>query len=281
VANIRLERDSPAGGAVGGAASWIETLARVGYASRGVLYIIVGALATSLAMGSDGATTDSRGALQAIADQPLGTVALAVVALGLAGYAAWRVSQAIANPERLDSDAKGVVRRVGYVVRAVIYGGLAFAAGRMAFGASSGGGSGQTDSWTARVMELPAGRWLVGLAGAIVIGYGIYSIIRAWQADIGSQMRVGEMTQDTSRWLVHVSRFGIAARGVVFLLIGWFFVQAAVQYDPSEAGGTAEALNALARESYGPWLLGIVALGLVAFGVYSLLEARYRRIDVA
>jgi hypothetical protein len=260
-------------------------LARVGYVSRGVLYIIIGALAIALAMGSGGATTGSRGALQTIADQPLGTAALIVIALGLGGYALWRLSEAFANPEGLGSDAKGVLRRVGYAVRAVIYGALAVAAVRIATGDSSGssssGSSAQTDSWTARVMELPAGRWLVGIAGAILVGYGIHRLIQAWRADIGRHMRLAQMSRDTSRWVIHVSRFGVAARGVVFVLIGWFFVQAAVQYDPSEAGGVAEALNTLAGASYGPWLLGIVALGLVAFGVHSLLEAKYRRIDVA
>lgn len=285
MAEIRVEGGAPGGAGratMNGAKGWIETLARVGYASRGVLYIIIGALAIALAMGSGGSTTGSRGALQTIADQPLGTAALIVIALGLAGYAVWRLSEAFANPEHLGSDAKSVLRRIGYAVRAVIYGGLAVAAARIAFGGSSGSSeSNQTDSWTARVMELPAGRWMVGVAGAIVIGYGIHRIIQAWRADIGRHMRLAEMTSDTSRWIIHVSRFGIAARGVVFVLVGWFFVQAAVQYDPSEAGGVAEALNTLARESYGPWLLGVVALGLIAFGVHSLLEARYRRIDVA
>lgn len=281
MAEIRLEHGSARPGTVNGAASWIETLARVGYASRGVLYIIIGSLALALALGSGGDTTGSRGALQTIANQPLGTAALVVIALGLAGYALWRISQAVANPEHLESDLKGVIRRVGYAIRAVIYGALAVAAIRVALGNSSGSSSGQEDSWTARIMELPAGRWLVGLAGAIVIAYGIHRLIQAWRADIGKHMRLAEMSQETSRWVIHVSRFGIAARGVVFVIIGWFFVQAAIQYDPSEAGGVAEALNALARESYGPWLLGIVALGLVAFGVHSLLQARYRRIDVA
>ena len=280
MADIRLDRGT-ARDAVGSAASWIETLARVGYASRGVLYIIIGALAIALAMGSGGETTGSRGALQTIAEQPFGTVALIVIAIGLAGYAAWRLTQVFANPEHLGSDAKGIARRIGYAVRALIYGALAFAAARMALGSSSSASSDQTDSWTARVMELPAGRWLVGIAGAIIIGYGIHNLIKAWRADIGKHMRLGEMTRDTSRWVIHVSRFGIAARGVVFVLVGWFFVQAAWQYDPEEAGGVAEALNALAAESYGPWLRGIVALGLVAFGVHSLLEAKYRRIDVA
>ena len=280
MADIRLDRGTNRD-AVSSAASWMETLARVGYASRGVLYIIIGALAIALAMGSGGETTGSRGALQAIAEQPLGTVALIVIAFGLAGYAAWRLTQVFANPEHLGSDAKGIARRIGYAVRALIYGALAIAAARMALGSSSSASSDQTDSWTARVMELPAGRWLVGIAGAIIIGYGIHRLIQAWRADIGKHMRLGEMTQDTSRWVIHVSRFGIAARGVVFVLVGWFFVQAAWQYDPDEAGGVAEALNTLAAESYGALLLGVVALGLVAFGVHSLLEAKYRRIDVA
>jgi hypothetical protein len=284
MAEVRLEHGhgSTTRSATDGVAGWIETLARVGYASRGVLYIIIGALAISLAMGSGGQTTGSRGALQTIANQPLGTAALVVIALGLFGYAAWRISQAFANPQHLGSDAKSVLRRVGYAVRALVYGSLAVAAARIALGDSSGGSSGgQSDGLTATVMGMPAGRWIVGLVGLIIIAYGIHRLVQAWQADIGKHMRLGEVSHDTGRWIIHVSRFGIAARGVIFVMIGWFFVQAAVQYDPSEAGGVAQALNSLAGESYGQWLLGIVALGLVAFGVYSLLQAKYRRIDVA
>ena len=281
MADAGFNRGSVAHGGESEVASWIATLARVGYASRGVLYIIIGALAIALALGSGGDTTGSRGALQTIAEQPLGTLALIVIALGLAGYAAWRISQALTNPEHLGSDAKGIVRRVGYAVRAMIYGALAVTAARMALGSSSGDSSGQTDSLTMRAMELPAGRWLVGLAGAIVIAYGVHRLFQAWRADVSEHMRLGDVSADTRRWIINVSRFGIAARGVVFMLVGWFFVQAAVQYDPSEAGGVSEALTTLAGESYGPLLLGVVALGLVAFGVHSMLQARYRRIDVS
>jgi hypothetical protein len=264
-----------------GAASWIETLARVGYASRGAIYITIGALAIAVARGSGGRTTDSRGALQQIGDQPLGRAALAIIALGLAGYAIWRLTEALSNPARLGRDAKDVFRRIGHGVRGVIYGALAFAAARLAAGDSSGASAGDTRDLTARVMEMPAGRWAIGLAGAIIAGYGIHSMIKAWRSDIGKHMRVAEMSQDTSRQVIHVSRFGIAARGIVFVLVGWFFVQAASKYDPSEAGGVGEALDTLARQSHGPWLLGIIALGLIAFGIHSLLEAKYRRIDIA
>lgn len=281
MADVGFNRGSMAHGGEGEVASWIETLARVGYASRGILYIIIGALAIALALGTGGETSGSRGALQTIAQQPLGTLALVVIALGLAGYAAWRFSQALTNPEHLGSDAKGIARRLGYAIRALIYGALAVTAARMVMGSSSGNSSGQTDSLTARAMELPAGRWLVGIGGAIVIGYGIHRLIQAWRADVSEHMRLGDVSPDTRRWIINVSRFGIAARGVVFVIVGWFFVQAALQYDPSEAGGVSEALTTLAGESHGPWLLGVVALGLVAFGVHSILQAKYRRIDVA
>lgn len=283
MANIRLDHHSAARGAADGASSWIEMLARVGYASRGVLYIIIGALAFTLAIGSGGETTGSRGALQEIADKPLGNVALFVIALGLAGYGVWRLIQAAANPQRLGDSVKDAFKRAGYALRGVIHVGLAVAAVRIAMGSrSSDGGesSQQTESWTARVMEWPAGRWLVAIAAAIMIGYGLYRIYQAWKADLGKQMRVAEMSRETSRRIIHVSRFGIAARGVVFVLVGWLFMQAALQYDASEAGGVAEALDSLRSQPYGPWLLGVVALGLVAYGVHSILQSRYRRIDV-
>ena len=262
-----------------GTASWIEMLARVGYASRGVMYIIIGGLAVALARGSGGETTDSRGALRMIGEQPLGNAALFVVALGLAGYAVWRLTEAVTNPGRLGNSAKDILRRVAHAVRGVIYGVLAVAAVRLGMGGSSGSSSG-TDEWTARVMSVPAGRWMIALVGVIIIGYGIHRLIRAWKSDIGKHMRVTEMSEDTSRKIIHVSRFGIGARGLVFVLVGWFFVQAAWQFDSSEAGGVAEALDTLARQPHGKWLLGLVALGLAAFGVHSLLEAKYRRIDV-
>ena len=277
---IPLAQSATARRAIDGAASWIETLARVGYASRGVIYITIGALAIAVARRSGGETTDSRGALERIGDQPLGRAALAIIALGLAGYAIWRLTEAFSNPARLGRDAKDVFRRIAHGVRGVIYGALAFAAARMAAGGSSGG-SGGTRDLTAQVMGMPGGRLAILLVGAIIAGYGIHSLIKAWRSDIGKHMRVAEMSRDTSRQIIHVSRFGIAARGVVFVLVGWFFVEAAEQYDPSEAGGVGEALDTLARQPHGPWLLGIIALGLVAFGVHSLLEAKYRRIDVA
>ena len=278
---IPLAQNPTARRAIEGAAPWIEMLARVGYASRGVIYITIGGLAVALARGSGGETTDSRGVLQRIADAPFGKAALAIIALGLAGYAVWRMTEALANPAALGSDAKDVFRRVAHGVRGVIYGALAFAAARLAMGESSGGSSGQTQDITARVMEMPGGRWVIGIVGAIVAGYGLHSLVKAWRSDIGKHMRVAEMSRDTSRQIVHASRFGIAARGVVFVIIGWFFIQAAVEFNAREAGGVGEALDTLARQPHGPWLLGIVALGLVAFGVHSLLEAKYRRIDVA
>ncbi len=283
MSNIRLDHRSAVGGAANGASSWVEMLARVGYASRGVLYIIIGVLAFTLAIGSGGETTGSRGALQEIAEKPLGNVAVVVIALGMAGYGVWRLIQAAANPQRLGDSFKDSFKRVGYALRGLIHVGLAVAAVRIAMGSGSsdsGGSSQQTESWTARVMDWPAGRWLVGIGAAIMIGYGIYRIYQGWKADLGKQMRVAEMSRDTSRRIIHVSRFGIAARGVVFVLVGWLFMQAALQYDSSEAGGVAEALDSLLGQPYGPWLLGVVALGLVAYGIHSMLQSKYRRIDV-
>ncbi len=281
MANRRRDPASAVRDAADGAAPWIEMLARIGYASRGVLYIVIGALAVALATGTGGETTDSRGALRTIAEQPLGTAMLIVIAIGMAGYAAWRFAQALSRSPQSSNDAKAAAKRIGYGLRGAIHLALAVAAVRIAMGSSSGGSSGETESRTAWVMQLPAGRWLVGLAGAGVIAYGLYRIVNAWKSDIGEKMRVAEMSRDTSRRIIHVSRFGIAARGVVFVIVGWFFVQAAVQYDSSEAGGVSQALDTLARQPYGPWLLGIIALGLVAFGIHSLLEAKYRRIDLA
>ena len=255
----------------------VERLARIGYAVKGVLYALVGVLAVQAALGSGGQTTGTRGAIRTIAQAPFGEILLWGIALGLAFYALWRFIEAGLDPDHRGSDAEGVIKRVGLVGSGLIYAGLAYSTFRLVLGTGSSGSSDGAQTWTAKLMAQPFGVWLVGIAGAIAIGIGLYQLYKGWTVEFAKKLKTGEMSSSVEPWAIRLSRFGLAARGVVFVLIGMFAIQAAVTADPQEARGLDGALEALQQQPYGPYLLGLVALGLVAYGVFCLINARYRR----
>ena len=262
---------------------WVEVLARVGYAALGVVYFTIGILAFQAAIGSGGATEGSSGALSTLITQPFGRVLLTIVAVGLLGYAIWQFVRASVDPENEGDDTKGMVKRAGYAASGVGYLFLAGVAAQLVLsGGSSGGGGGgsSTQDWTARVLSWPFGQWLVGIGGAIVVGAGLYQIYKGYDEKFKEKLKLGEMNSTTRTWAVRAGKFGFIARGIVFAIIGIFFIVAAWQQDPQEAGGIGEALSTLAGQPYGPWLLGLVALGLILFGIFCFVQARYRRILV-
>ncbi len=259
---------------------WVEKLARFGYAAKGIVYAIVGLLAAQAAFGTGGRTTDARGALQTIVTQPFGQFLLALVAIGLLGYALWRFVQAFADPEHKGSDAKGIFQRIGSAISGFIYAGLALSAVQIIAG-SGGGGGNSTKDWTARLMSQPFGRWLVGIVGALTIGFGFYQLYKAFSRKFRRKLKLHEMSHSEEKWATRLGIFGLAARGIVFGITGIFLMQAARQSDPNQARGLGGALAALEQQPYGPWLLGIVALGLIAYGIYMGVLARYGRIVTA
>lgn len=262
------------------ASPWIERFARVGYVANGIVYLVVGVLALQAAFGSGGKTTGQEGALRSILFAPMGRVLLSIVTLGLIGYALWRLIQAAADPENEGAGAKGIAVRAGHATGGLLYAFLAFAAARLVLG--SGGGGGSPDDWTARLLAYqPVGRWLVVGAGAVIAGFGAYQVYKACKAGFREDLKLGEMSRQERIWATRIGRFGHAARGVVFGIIGVFLVQAALQTEPEKARGLGGALQTLARQPFGPYILGTVALGLIAYGVYIFVEARYRRIDPA
>jgi hypothetical protein len=255
-------------------APWVERLARVGYAAKALLYGTVGVLAAQAALGEGGQTTDSRGAMREVLQAPFGRALLWIIALGLVGYAVWRVVQGITDPERRGNEPKALAIRGSYVARGLLHLGLALSAFRMASGRGDSGGQGGQQELTARAMGSTGGEALVWLAGAGVLGYGLY---RAYAAKLSKQLDLGRMSAETGRWAIGISRFGIGARGVVFALTGGFLLRAAMQHDPQQAGGVSDSLRRLGE--MGRWPLAVVAVGLVAYGAYELLNARYRRIQ--
>lgn len=284
MAEIELRRAAGAAqGASREAGPWVERLARLGYAAKGVVYLIIGGIAARAALGSGERVEGSQGALRTILEQPFGKALLALTALGLAGYALWRFVQAALDPEGKGSDGGGLAKRAGYAISGVIHAGLALAAARMVMGGGGGqsGGGDSADHWTAVLMRQPAGRWLVAAVGLGILAYGAYALYRAYAVKLDRQLDLSRMSPEARTWAVRAGRAGIAARGVVFLVMGFFLLRAALQFDPSEARGLDGALQALQQASYGPWILALVALGLVGYGVYQLVEARYRRIQPA
>ena len=254
----------------------IVLLARVGYAAKGVVYIIIGVLAARVALGSGGRTTDSSGALDTIADGPFGTAALAIVAAGLLGYMLWRLVAAATDAEGKGNEPTKIAVRAAQAGRGLLYGALGLQAIRLIRGTGTGEGSAARD-WTQRLLELPFGRALVGAFGLGVIGHAAYQLYRAAKEEkVRKHLDLAEAGPARAAWIVRLGRFGIAARGVVFALIGVFLIRAAMQSDPSEAGGIAQSLRTLARMEAGQLALGVVAFGLVAYGVYELATARYR-----
>ncbi|MDQ2809192.1 MAG: DUF1206 domain-containing protein [Chloroflexota bacterium] len=262
------------------ASPWLEGLARFGYAVRGVLYGTVGLLALLVALGRGGAATDKSGAITVIGNQPFGKFLLLLVVVGLIGYAIWGFVRALLDPMGKGTDAKGLAQRAGYFVSGLSYGALVLPTVQLLLG-NGGNNSGGGSDWTAKLLAAPFGPWLVGLIGLIGIGGGLGQMYLAWSNGFQKDFKQWEMAGDTLRWASWVARVGLVARGVIFMMLGFFLIQAARNVDPKQVVGIDGALAKLAHEPAGPWLLGLVALGLVAFGVYSLSCARWIRIRPA
>jgi hypothetical protein len=264
---------------------WMTVLARLGYAAKGIVYLIIGWLAVQLAIGAGGKTTDQRGALQTIYEQPYGKFLLALVVIGLLGFAIWCFLQAWFDTEGKGSDIKGIIGRIGYAVTGVTYAILAFGAFQLIAGTGTSSATKSTTSSTqdvtAQLLKHSWGVAMVVILGLIVIGVACYLFAKAYTAKFQRRLLLTGLSAQLRRGVIFLGRFGYAALGVVFSIIGIFLIVAAVQHNPHEAKGLDAALRTLIQQPFGPVLLGIVALGLIAYGVYSFVEARYRQVGVS
>lgn len=250
-----------------------EWLARAGFLARGAIYGIIGILALKLALGSGGKTTNQQGALETIAHQPFGKVLLVLAAIGLAGYSLWRLARAALGRGREDSDSS--FDRIAALGSGVIYGSLCAIAVEILLGS---GESENAQKAASGVLGWPGGPWIVAIAGVALVGVGLYQAYRGFTTDFLADSKTEQMTSWVRRWISFIGRFGHLARAVVFGLVGVFLVKAAIEYDPNKAVGIDGALAKLASQSYGSFVLGLVAAGLIAFGLYSISDARFRRI---
>jgi hypothetical protein len=255
--------------------SAFELLSRAGFVARGLIYAIIGILALKLAFGHGGKLTDQKGALHTVANQPFGKVLLTLLAIGLGGYSLWRLVRAAIGhgPEGSDTGFD----RVAAFASGIAYGVMCALAIEILLGAGGGSG-GNVKKSTAGVLGWPAGTWIVGIAGVVLIGVALYQGYRGITKKFLDESKVEEMGPQVKKWISRLGTFGHLARMVVFGLVGVFVVKAAIDYTPSKAVGLDGALAKIVHHSYGPVLLGIVATGLIAFAIYSLSDARYRRI---
>ena len=252
-----------------------ERLMRFGFVARGTLYCLIGALALMMAIGNGGETTDKRGAIEKIAQQPFGEGLLWLVCIGLFGHAVWRFYESISDPQGTGSDFKGKAKRALYFGIGIAYVSLGIYALRVLMGDSGEQGN-QSVQWTARIMSAPFGIALVGLTGFAFIGAGIRQFFKGHKQEFRRSLRLERMSRQAREWVMRSGRWGYYARGVVWAMIGVGLITAATKADPQEARGLEGALDSLASQPYGQVLLALVAIGLVMYGVFSFVQARYR-----
>jgi hypothetical protein len=258
---------------------WMQRVARAGLVAQGITFGIVGFLALKVAFGGSGNVEDRPGALQALADEPLGRFLLGALAVGLGGYALWRFTQAVLGEKLETGEDVNVLKRIGYAARGVLYAWFSVISASLVFNADEpGSGQGQEDRATAWLLEQPLGRWLVAAAGLGILGAGLFNLYRALSRSFRDELKEEQMGRQERHWYTPIGVVGHLARALVFLLIGIFVVKAAYEYDPQEAIALDGALRKLAEADYGPVLLSCVAAGLLAYGVFCLVQARYREV---
>jgi hypothetical protein len=254
----------------------LELLARAGFFVKGVVYMVVGALALQVAAQLGGRVTGTRGAFTTVLAQPFGRTLLLVAAVGLLGYAAWRFLQAFFDPERLGHDWRGLALRVSFVAVGVVHAALGLQAFRVYRGLSAASDVSEREVAT-EAFAWPLGDRLVVLAGLGLIGFAVQQIHAAMTGRLERHLDVAQLRREAGEWAVSLSRFGIAARAIVFAMLGWGIVVAGWLRDASEVGTMASSLRLLAARpgGLGRWLLGVTAAGFVAYGFYQIIHARY------
>jgi fumarate reductase subunit D len=256
----------------------LDLLERLGYVVRGALYAVMGLLALGIAVGVGGSeTTDLSGSLVFLVSNPFGKLVLIVAAVGLSAYSLWGFIRAIYDPLHRGSDASGYAARLGFVTSALSYAAIVILALQVLAGSGAPSGD-STQKTIATVLNHPAGGGLTILIGIVAIVVGLGQFLEAYRATFKEDLKGAEMSQSERTWAIRFGRFGMFARGVVFLVIGWFVVQAGIHHDPTQAQGFGGAFLFLLGQPFGRVVLGIVALGFVALGLHSFACARWIRL---
>ncbi len=254
--------------------SWVKVFGRIGFAARGVVYILIGILAVSGAVGAQRVETGSQSALEQIVKLPFGQILLIIVAIGLVCHAIWRFLQGFMDTDNKGSDTKGYFIRTGFSLIGLIYLGLAFSAVKILLGVTEQNEF-WAESWTAMILDQRFGQWLIAIIGFIIVGIGFYQFYKAFSKSFLENLH-SELKDHVENIGIHLGRFGLIARGIVFCLIGGFFIFAAWSSNAGKTRDFGNALHFVEQQTYGIWLLVTLAVGLIAYGIFMLFLAKYR-----
>ena len=255
---------------------WVARTVRIGYAAKGVIYLLIGTLAFRLAAGLDGGRLlDATGALRIILRQRFGVILLGILAIGILAYAAWQFIEGVWDTRRKGGGVRGWANRALTIIKGAAYGTIGWQAARMLVGIR---GSENPDAVAANVISIPLGGVFLLLVGVGVAVYGLFEIKDAWQSRFGDDLDSYRLRREAGRWVIYLGRFGNGARGVILTTMGLALVSAAVRRDPSEAGHTGDAFRTLFSQPFGWALAAAIAAGLACFGVFQLLHARYAKL---
>lgn len=255
-----------------------ELLTRLGYGVRGLIYITMGLLAIQVVLGKGGGLASPQSAIATIGKQPAGLLLLWIVLIGLISYSLWGVVRAVLDPLSKGNDTKGLLARFGFLISAFGYAVMVLPTYGFIMGASQATSPSQTEKIITAVIAMPRGRWAIGLIGLAVVVAGLYQIYLGFSSKFERQFQVYALTPKEVKLTTNIARFGTSARGVVLAVVGSLVMLAAYQANPSQPVGMDTALATLLHQPYGIWLLGIIALGLIAFGFYSMLSAIWFRL---
>lgn len=251
---------------------WIQWVARTGLVAYGVVYVLIGWLALQLAVGDRAGTPSSSGALRELAQQPLGGILIWVVSLGMFLLAIWQLLEAAVGHQD-EEGTKRLAKRAGSVGKAIVYVVIGFSGVKIAVGSGSSGKGEET--YTAKLMDLPAGQVLVAVVGLVIIGFGVFQLYQAWTEDFADKLDINGRSGRSGTAYLAFGRAGYTARGIAFAIVGGLFCYAAATHDASKSGGLDQALFEVLDQPFGPFLLGAVGVGLACFGLFTFAQARH------
>ncbi|QFT60414.1 hypothetical protein FIU94_16410 [Sulfitobacter sp. THAF37] len=248
----------------------LKWVMRAGYGARAMIYATIGILAIFAAFSSVEAS-GTKDSLQTLRAQPFGIIALWMIGIGLLGYMVWRVIAGIADVEDHGTDAKGIVARAGQVTTGLIHAGIGVSVLSLAMGTGGSGGD-STQDWTARLMSMPMGRYIVAVGALVLLGAGVYYCYKGWSGKYKEHLAASTFTTRFDPAI----KGGLVIYGILLSLVALSIGIAALNADPSQAGGLGKALHTVRAQPYGPVLLGLAGLGLLGFALYNMIEAVFR-----
>jgi hypothetical protein len=250
---------------------WVRRFVRIGYAAKGIIYFLIGILALRVAFGDGGRLTDQNGVLHTIVRQPFGMILLSAIGVGLLAYSGWEIVRAL-----LERSGRAWAGRALSIIKAFVYGAIGFHAMRLVLGTSAR--ANDPDDLARTTMRLPLGEIVLALIGVGVAVYGVVQIMHAWNAEFDDDLDQYRLRRDGARWVLGIGRAGTGARGVILVLMGAAFVRAGVSRRPAAAQGIPDAMATVFSQQYGSLLLAAVAAGVICYGIFQLLHARYARL---